>query len=261
MFIHRAPTEETNKVVTEPAGPSNPPTRREEKFVENDKAKPITKAQPEQSSLPEHDISKERPDVIELEDCDILSPFSDYSKDQIQFHRSPRNIEEVEFIEKLSNGKNRHKRDAETLSPKVNSVEDVLSNIPKEYFRIERKYESIDAVLDHINQRREKFMSSISPSRQSNVSKTLEPVMNPVSPIAKEFRDRYSKYDLYDNEQQAEVVKKQSSSLKRPKQGEINMFSKSNEVSVKSQDSLDKNCNVTFNAKHNVSKENANPQI
>ena len=89
----------------------------------------------------------QRPLVIELTDFDPLSPFTD-EKPDIQFHRSPRNMDELQFIDKLN--KNRELKQQNALSSNHNSVEKILGRIPKEYFRIESRYESIDAVLDHI---------------------------------------------------------------------------------------------------------------
>lgn len=68
--------------------------------------------------------------------------------DHIKFHRSPRNIEELEFIEKLNKAKQNENKE-QMSAPQ--SVEDILGRIPKEYFRKETRYESIDAVLDHIS--------------------------------------------------------------------------------------------------------------
>ena len=88
----------------------------------------------------------ERPLVIELPDFDPLSPFTD-EKPDIQFHRSPRNMDELQFIDKLNKSNCHQSKD---ITSAHNSVERILGRIPKEYFRVEARYESIDAILDHI---------------------------------------------------------------------------------------------------------------
>ena len=100
----------------------------------------------EMPNLPDENQSN-YPEIIELED---FSPMmSDVEEDDhIKFHRSPRNIEELEFIEKLNKAK---QKDSKEQMSAPQSVEDILGRIPKEYFRKETRYESIDAVLDHIS--------------------------------------------------------------------------------------------------------------
>lgn len=97
--------------------------------------------------------------------------------DHIQFHRSPRRLDDVDMIEKLQ--KHKFQDDNDQLS-QPHSVEEILGRIPKEYFRKEAKYESIDAVLDHISQKREEFMETLksSPGNKHNISRTIEPMIN-----------------------------------------------------------------------------------
>jgi uncharacterized membrane protein YcjF (UPF0283 family) len=138
--------------------------------------------------------TKERPEIIELNEFDMLSPSSDEDRREIKFHRSPRNLNEVEFAERLNQSQgDKHK---EALSSQPQSVERIVSNIPREYFRIENKYESIDAVLDHISRKRESFMNSLNSSPHTkHISKTIEPIINSVSPHAREMHFKHSTVD------------------------------------------------------------------
>lgn len=156
-----------------------------------------------------------RPNVIELSDFDPFSPFSekDVKQDEIKFHCSPRNMDQVEFINKLNTAKsNKHK---DITSPGEQSVEGILGNIPKEYFRIENRYESIDAVLDHIDMRRENFMRSIGSSPNAgSVSKTIEPIVNSVSPQARNMLKKHTTIEPSDQASQAKKNESLKSKLK-----------------------------------------------
>lgn len=138
--------------------------------------------------------SKEKPEIIELNEFDMLSPSSDEDRREIKFHRSPRNLNEVEFAERLNQSQgDRHKENA---SSQPQSVERIVSNIPREYFRIENRYDSIDAVLDHISRKRESFLDSLNSSPHTkNISKTIEPIINSVSPHAREMHFKHSTVD------------------------------------------------------------------
>ena len=136
-----------------------------------------------------------RPDVIELEGLDHMSPSSGPpSPGSIKFHRSPRQLDSVDFIARIAPQKQAHN----TIDPeKIGSggeneqnIQNIIGNIPHEYFRHETKYESIDAVLDHISKKREQFMGSIksSPHNEPSLTKTIEPIVNAVSPHVKESK-------------------------------------------------------------------------
>jgi hypothetical protein len=146
--------------------------------------------------------------VIELSDFDPFSPYSEkkveLEKDEIKFHYSPKNVDQVEFINKLNQAKSNKQKDI--TSPVKPSVEGILGNIPLEYFRIENKYESIDAVLDHIDMRRENFMKSIGSSHiAGGVSKTIEPVVNSVSPHTRDLLKKHSTIEPSDQANQARI--------------------------------------------------------
>lgn len=147
--------------------------------------------------------------VIELPE---FSPFSDSEKkEEIKFHRSPRNVDNLEFAQKLNQAKSNKasSRPDQTLNSQPQSVERIIGNIPKEFFRIENKFESIDAVLDHIDKKRENFMASVTSSPNAGgLSKTIEPIVNSVSPQARNALKKFSTLEANDqaSKEQANIT-------------------------------------------------------
>lgn len=172
----------------------SPPTYKIPKLkVEEQKAEDVERIEDPQA------VNRDQSRVIELNEFDFYSPFSEKAEDKIKFHRSPRNLDDVQFIDKLNRAKEQRPQDGLTSKPE--SVEGILGRIPREYFRVENRYESIDAVLDHITRRREHFMNSINSSPHTHyISKTIEPIVNSVSPHAREVREKFSTAELYDKE-------------------------------------------------------------
>lgn len=209
MFVHKAEPKEESKILhvdhtedmksessipkVDPQIPSPPQYKIPKPKVEEQKPEEVERIEDPQS------IKRGVSRVIELKEFDFYSPFSEKTDDKIKFHRSPRNLDDVQFIDKLNRAKEQRPHDV--LSSKPESVEGILGRIPREYFRVENRYESIDAVLDHITRRREQFMNSINSSPHTHyISKTIEPIVNSVSPHAREMREKFSTAELYEYE-------------------------------------------------------------
>lgn len=135
-----------------------------------------------------------------MDDFDLYSPISDKEEEEekIKFHRSPRILEELEFIDKINQAKANSSNQNQNSG--TQSIEGILGRIPRDYFRVEDKYQSIDAVLDHIDQKREEFICSIntSPNAGAGNSKTIEPILNSISPHARDARDAMKIFSIKD---------------------------------------------------------------
>ena len=185
VFVHKA--ELTNSLVP----PNGTDTQINKKNEEN--ASPLREDKFElKSILKLPNENNKNPNVLELYNFESISPYAD-DKPDIQFNYSPRNLESVQLVDKLN--QSQHK--INSFSSKRQSVEEILGRIPKEYFRVENRYESIEAVLDHISKRREQFINSINSSPDNRqLSKTIEPIINSVSPHARQKREDYTTFDL-----------------------------------------------------------------
>lgn len=169
----------------EQSNPITPENAEDHKADEqtDQKASPFREAKFKiNSDLVDIEEPNKKPDVLELYNLESISPYAD-DKPEIQFNYSPRNLDGAQFVDKLTQSQAK----LNSGSSQHQSVEEILGRIPKEYFRSENKYESIDAVLDHISRKREEFMKSINLSPDNrHLSKTIEPIMNSVSPHARQ---------------------------------------------------------------------------
>ncbi|CAI2359262.1 unnamed protein product [Moneuplotes crassus] len=146
---------------------------------------------------------KIRDQVIEIDDFDLFSP----EKGDQEEH------EQTDFIEKINKG-----------MQEENSMESILGRIPKEYFREEKRYQSIDRVLEHIDHKREDFIKSINNSPNIGaVSKTIEPILNSISPQAKNALKKLSARDSGPVKHQVSVSikSKLNASLKNQKEEKL----------------------------------------
>jgi hypothetical protein len=153
--------------------------------------KQLVQPKVENTAVPEN-----RPEIIQLDDIDQLSDSN--CEEDIKFHRSPRKMDDLELLEHLDRIEKNHPEE----NPDPQSITKILNNIPKDYFRHEKRYESIDAVLNHISAKRKDFMLSInSDEEHKDLSKTIEPIINSICQKAHESRAKFSTLELHDKEE------------------------------------------------------------